>query len=167
MAWPPIQLAFINFKRRMTLEKMNEVQKRSIAKAITARVMFTCSHLVNGFIVTGSLVLGAQIVGVAAVVNLLLFWLHERAWNFFQFNRKPKDGLMFLDGHPRTVSKSVTWRAVITANNFLIPYLLTGSWQTAAAFLTIATVMNIVLYYLHERVWNRFAWGKTAEPQPV
>lgn len=151
----------------MTLEKMNEVQKRSIAKTITARVMFTMSHLVNGFIVSGSWVLGAQIVGVAAVINLLLFWAHERAWNFFQFNRKPKDGLMFVDGHPRTVSKSVTWRAVITINNFMIPYLLTGSWKAAAAFLTIATVMNITLYYLHERAWNRFAWGKEAVPQPV
>jgi len=142
--------------------KMNEVQKRSIAKALTARVMFTCSHLVNGFIVTGSWVIGAQIVGIAAVVNLLLFWLHERVWNWVQWNRKPADNLFFSDGHPRTVSKSATWRAVITINNFVIPYITTGSWKAAAAFLTIATVMNIVLYYTHERVWNRFAWGKEA-----
>ena len=149
------------------MQKMNEAQKRSIAKAITARIMFTCSHLINGFIVSGSWILGAQIVGVAAVVNLMLFWIHERAWNFFQFNRKPKDGLMFVDGHPRTVSKSITWRGLITINNFLIPYILTGSWKAAAAFLTIATVLNIILYYTHERVWNSFAWGKTAEPQTI
>lgn len=149
------------------IQKMNEEQKRSIAKALTARVMFTMSHLVNGFIISGSWIIGAQIVGVAAVVNLLLFWGHERAWNYFQFNRKPKDGLMFIDGHPRTVSKSVTWRALITINNFLIPYILTGSWKAAAAFLTIATIMNIILYYTHERVWNKFSWGKETKIQPV
>ena len=148
-------------------QKMNEGQKRSLAKTVTARIMFTLSHLVNGFIVSGSWVLGAQIVGVAAVVNFCLFWLHERVWNYFQFNRKPKDGLMFVDGHPRTVSKSITWRGLITINNFMIPFILTGSWKAAAAFLTIATVMNIVLYYLHERACNQIAWGKQAEPQPV
>lgn len=149
------------------IQKMNEEQKRSIAKALTARVMFTMSHLVNGFIISGSWVMGAQIVGVAAVVNLLLFWGHERAWNYFQFNRKPKDGLMFVDGHPRSVSKAVTWRILITINNFLIPYILTGSWKAAAAFLTIATIMNTVLYYTHERVWNRFSWGKVTKTQPA
>lgn len=142
---------------------MNEAQKRSIAKTLTARVCFTLSHLVNGFIVSGSWIIGAQIVGVAALVNMLLFWTHERVWNWVQWNRKPADNLFFLDGHPRTVSKSVTWRALITINNFMIPYLLTGSFGQAAAFLTIATIMNIAIYYTHERVWNRVAWGKTAE----
>ena len=142
--------------------KMDEAQKRSIAKALTARIMFTCSHLINGFIVSGSWIIGAKIVGIAAVFNMFLFWAHERAWNYFQWNRTPKDGLMFLDGQPRSISKSATWRILITINNFMIPYITTGSWKAAAAFLTIATIMNIVLYYTHERVWNRFACGKEA-----
>ena len=67
---------------------------------------------------------------------------------------------MFVDGQPRTISKSVTWRALITFNNFMIPYLTTGSWQTALAFLTVATLLNIVVYYTHERAWNKISWGK-------
>ena len=42
----------------------------------------------------------------------------------------------------------------------MIPYLTTGSWKSAIAFLTIATIMNIVIYYTHERVWNRIGFGK-------
>jgi uncharacterized membrane protein len=68
--------------------------------------------------------------------------------------------MMFVDGHPRTISKSVTWRLLITLNNFLIPYITTGSWQAALAFLTIATFLNIIVYYTHERVWNMVKWGK-------
>ena len=139
-----------------------ETQQRSIAKTLTIRVLFSLSHLVNGFIVSGSWIIGAQILGIAAVVNMLLHWAHERAWNWVQWNRRPGDSAMFQDGQPRTISKSITWRALITINNFLIPYITTGSWQAAVAFLTIATVMNIVIYYTHERVWNRFTWGKLA-----
>lgn len=137
-----------------------ETQTRSIAKTLTIRVCFSLSHLINGFIVSGSWIVGASIVGVAALVNMTLHWLHERAWNYFQFNRKPADSIMFVEGHPRTISKSVTWRILISINNFLIPYFMTGSWKAAAAFFTIATIMNIVIYYTHERVWNKFSWGK-------
>jgi uncharacterized membrane protein len=103
---------------------------------------------------------GVTIASFAVVINMILFWAHERGWNWVQWNRKPKDGLFFMDGHPRTVSKSVTWRALITMNNFLIPYLMTGSWKAALAFLTIATLLNVIVYYSHERAWNLIRWGK-------
>ena len=141
-------------------QTFNEKHPRSIAKTASVRICFTLSHLVNGFIVSGAWIIGAQIAGIAAVINACLFWAHERTWNWVQWNRKPADNRFFKDGHPRTISKSVTWRALITVNNFMIPYLLTGSWQTAITFLTIATIMNIVIYYTHERIWDRIAWGK-------
>lgn len=142
--------------------KYLESHKRSIAKTLTIRVCFSLSHLVNGFIISGSWIIGAQILGLAAVINMTLHWLHERGWNWLQWNRKPEDDKLFKDGHPRTISKSITWRILITCSNFLIPYFLTGSLGKALAFLTIATFMNIVIYYTHERVWNRFSWGKVA-----
>jgi len=141
-------------------KKLAETHARSIAKTLTIRVLFSLSHLVNGFIVSGSWIIGATILGWMAVINMTLHWLHERVWNWVQWNRKSEDDKFFKDGHPRTISKSVTWRMLITINNFMIPYLLTGSWKTAVAFLGIATIMNIVIYYTHERVWNRVSWGK-------
>lgn len=140
-----------------------ETHSRTIAKVVSWRVLLTISHIVNGFIVSGSWVTGLQIAGLAAVINSVLYWVHERAWNFAQWNRKPKDGLMFFEGQPRTISKIITWRALITSSNFLIPFIMTGSWGSAAAFLGIATVVNVALFYSHERVWNRFAWGKAAK----
>jgi len=137
-----------------------ETQSRSIAKTLTIRVCFTLSHILNGFIVSGVWLTGVVIASWAILINAILHWLHERAWNWVQWNRKPGDTIMFVDGQPRTISKSVTWRALITINNFMIPYLTTGSWQTALAFLTVATLLNIVVYYTHERVWNKFSWGR-------
>lgn len=140
--------------------KFTETHGRSVAKTLTVRVLFTLSHFLNGYIVTGTWALSAQIAGVATLINMFLFWAHERAWNWAQWNRNPADGLMFKDGQPRTISKSVTWRILITCSNFLIPYFLTGSMGKALAFLTIATFLNIAIYYLHERAWNRIGWGK-------
>jgi uncharacterized membrane protein len=142
------------------MKKFNETQRRSIAKTLTIRVCFSLSHLLNGFIISGSWIIGAQILGIAAVINMTLHWLHERGWNWFQWNRTPKDNKFFKDGHPRTIGKSITWRALITCSNFLIPYFLTGSLGKALAFLTIATFMNIIIYYTHERIWNWIKWGK-------
>jgi len=139
--------------------KLNETKLRTTVKTITIRILFTLSHLLNGFIVTGALVLGAQIAGVATLVNMCLFWLHDRAWNLWDWNRREKL-VDFTEGHPRTISKSITWRVLITINNFMIPYLMTGSWKSAAAFLGIATIMNTIIYYGHERIWNIITWGK-------
>ena len=141
--------------------KYVEMHRRSLAKTITVRICFTLSHLLNGFIVTGTLAAAAQIASVATLINMFLFWAHERVWNWFQWNRKPADDRFFKDGHPRTISKSITWRLLITTSNFLIPYLLTGSIGKALAFLTLATIFNAIIYYTHERVWNRFSWAKT------
>ncbi len=138
----------------------SESHARSVAKTLTVRVCFTLSHILNGFIVTGSWMTGVTIASFAVLINMFLFWGHERIWNWFQWNRKPKDNLFFVDGHPRTISKSVTWRAIITFNNFMIPFLTTGSWKAALAFLTVATFLNIAVYYLHERAWNLIKWGK-------
>lgn len=140
--------------------KYYENHLRSVVKTLTVRVCFTLSHILNGYIVSGSWLTGVTIASFAVLINMLLFWGHERTWNWVQWNRKPKNNMFFVDGHPRTISKSVTWRALITVNNFMIPYLTTGSWQTALAFLTIATFLNIIVYYTHERVWNLIKWGK-------
>jgi uncharacterized membrane protein len=142
--------------------KFKETHARTVAKTLTVRVLFTLSHLLNGFIITGAWIIGAQIAGVATLINMFLFWAHERTWNWFQWNRKPEDDKFFKDGHPRTISKSITWRALITCSNFLIPYFMTGSIGKALAFLTIATFMNLGIYYGHERLWNTIRWGKTS-----
>ena len=137
-----------------------------MAKVISWRVALTSSHLINAFIVTGSWITGLQIAGLAAIVNSVLFWLHERVWNQSQWNRKPDNQTKFIEGQPRTISKILTWRVLITISNFMIPFVMTGSWKLGLSFLTLATVVNIAIYWGHERVWNRVSWGKVHADTP-
>jgi uncharacterized membrane protein len=143
--------------------KFTENHPRTIVKVISWRILITFSHMINAFIVTGSLLTGLKIAGLALVINSALFWIHERAWNILQWNRKENEKINFYEGHPRSISKVVSWRVLITFSNFLIPFIMTSSWGQAALFAGMATVINIVLYWSHERLWNWIRWGKRAD----
>jgi uncharacterized membrane protein len=142
--------------------KFTENHSRTVAKTVSWRVLLTISHFINGLIVTGSIAMGLKIAGWSLLINSGLYWLHERAWNFFQWNKKPADNLFFQDGHPRTTTKMITWRLIVNFSNFFIPFFMTGSWGQAGAFFTIAVFVNMTLFYGHERIWNRVKWGKKA-----
>jgi uncharacterized membrane protein len=137
-----------------------ENHPRTIVKTISWRVLLTISHFVNGLIVTGSIANAVAIAGWSALLNSGLYWLHERVWNWIQWNRKPKNNMFFEDGHPRTTAKMITWRLIVNFTNFLIPYFMTGSFGQAAAFFTIAIVVNMTLFYVHDRGWTHIKWGK-------
>jgi uncharacterized membrane protein len=142
------------------MKTFTEQHTRTVAKTVSWRVLLTISHFVNGFIVTGSIVLGLKIAGWSAVLNSVLYWLHERLWNWSRWNRVKDDGLFFKDGHPRTTTKMICWRLIVNFSNFFIPYFVTGSWGTAGKFFTVAVIVNMTLFYLHERGWNLIRWGK-------
>jgi uncharacterized membrane protein len=68
--------------------------------------------------------------------------------------------MKFIERYNRTIAKVITWRIVITISNFLMTYFLTGSWQIGLTFVGLSTVINTVVYTLHERGWNLINWGK-------
>lgn len=145
------------------MKTYNETYFRTIFKVITWRILITFSHIINAFIVTGSLLTGLKIAGLALIINSTLFYAHERAWNFFQWNRKPSEKLEFAEGHPRSISKVISWRILITVSNFVIPFIITGSWGQAILFAGTATLVNMALFWSHERLWNWLKYGKTKQ----
>jgi len=142
------------------ITKFNETHWRTIAKAVSWRLVITISHIVNAFIATGSLLMGLKIAGIATIINGALYWLHERAWNSTQWNRWLDTTKNFSEGQQRAVAKIISWRIFITTSNFVIPFIATGSWGSAVIFAGLATVVNMVLYWGHERIWNFFGYGR-------
>jgi uncharacterized membrane protein len=142
------------------MSSLNENHPRSIIKTLSWRVLLTLSHIINAWLATGSWITGLQIAGAAAVINSLLYWAHERSWNLLLWQRLTDSITRFQESTWRSAAKTLSWRVVITASNFLIPFITTGSWTSAVIFLGLATVVNIIIYVTHERVWNRISWGK-------
>ena len=56
----------------------NESYWRTLSKVVSMRVMFTCIHIMNTFIVTGSLMAGVKVAGLAFFVNpVLIGYMNE------------------------------------------------------------------------------------------
>lgn len=68
--------------------------------------------------------------------------------------------LEFYEKAMRSLSKVVTWRILVTITNFVGGWLASGSWQVGLGVVSFALVVNSVLYYFHERAWNRLNAGK-------
>ena len=74
---------------------------------------------------------------------------------------KPK----WIEKWPRSLSKVISWRVTVTLSNFAGAWWVSGSFTAGIAFASYAVVANSILYYLHERGWNRVGWAKDANTQ--
>jgi uncharacterized membrane protein len=61
----------------------------------------------------------------------------------------------------RSIAKAVSWRITGTIDTFIISWLITGELLMASGIAATEVITKILLYWLHERVWNRIKWGKT------
>jgi adenylylsulfate kinase len=59
----------------------------------------------------------------------------------------------------RSLTKTVTWRFTGSGSTFLISWLITGSIAVAGTILGLHFFANTILYYFHERIWNKMSWG--------
>ena len=60
----------------------------------------------------------------------------------------------------RSLVKTISWRITGSGATFLISYLIARDFAVASTIAIVQLVANTVLYFLHERVWNRIAWGR-------
>lgn len=59
------------------------------------------------------------------------------------------------DSNVKSLLKSVSWRIVGTIDTMVISYIVTGQLKMALSIGSIEVVSKILLYYLHERAWER------------
>ncbi|QNM90206.1 DUF2061 domain-containing protein [Aliarcobacter cryaerophilus] len=59
----------------------------------------------------------------------------------------------------RSVVKTISWRTVGTLDTIIISYFITGNLVMAASIGSIEVITKMILYYFHERVWNRLKFG--------
>ena len=60
----------------------------------------------------------------------------------------------------RSVVKTISWRTVGTLDTMIIAYFITGNLVMAASIGSIEVVTKMILYYYHERVWNKLSFGR-------
>jgi len=60
----------------------------------------------------------------------------------------------------RSLVKTVTWRLTGSGATFLIAFLIIGDVTASSGIAITQLIINTILYYIHERVWNNIKWGR-------
>ena len=64
----------------------------------------------------------------------------------------------------RSVVKTISWRTLGTIDTIAISYFITSSFAMAASIGSIEVITKMILYYFHERGWNKINLGRISQP---
>jgi uncharacterized membrane protein len=65
----------------------------------------------------------------------------------------------------RSIVKAISWRVTGTMDTFIVSYLVTQKFTIALSISGVEVFTKMILYYFHERLWNRLKFGrKEVEP---
>jgi uncharacterized membrane protein len=79
----------------------------------------------------------------------------------------------FNDWRRRSLARLVSWRIIGGSTTAAIVYFVAKAGATAAETASIIFIcqftINAIMYYIHDRIWNMFQWGReelmVPEPQ--
>ncbi len=65
-----------------------------------------------------------------------------------------------MESHKRSIIKAITWRVIASLIIFVIAYLFTKEVVLSVGIGISDTIVKIVTYYFHERMWNKIDFGR-------
>ena len=72
---------------------------------------------------------------------------------------------MYIESKRRSLVKAISWRVFATATTTIIVYLLFKRIDLAIAAGIIESISKIIIYFIHERIWEKVNFGrKRVEP---
>ena len=64
-----------------------------------------------------------------------------------------------METRKRSIIKAFSFRAVATATTVILVVLFTGNLAMAGAIGVLDIFSKLLIYYFHERAWNKISWG--------
>ena len=65
-----------------------------------------------------------------------------------------------MDSIVRSLVKTISWRLTGTFCTFLISFIILGDITTSSTIALIQLILNTIMFYIHERIWNIIKWGR-------
>ena len=69
-----------------------------------------------------------------------------------------------METRRRSIAKALSWRFLATLITTAVAYSLTGGLAFAAKIGVIDTAVKVLIYFAHERTWQRISYGKIETP---
>lgn len=130
---------------------------RTAVKAVSWRVFATCTTMAIAFVITGSMGTAFKVGIPDFVAKFLVFYAFERFWLL--------ENMQTLKH--RTLLKLLSWKALAVAISMAVTLYVTGSLAVSLKLGPIDTTLKTAMLYLHERMWEGVAWGKTIKSKPT
>jgi uncharacterized membrane protein len=165
--------------RRTTVRSgigLRESRARSLAKAVSWRVVGTLDTLLLSFLIltflsplfgvresataAENMELASYIAVTEVITKTLLFFVHERAWARFRWAIGTNRDGHHIDGLRRSTVKAASWRVIASLDTALLALIFTGHMMTALSIGGAEVATKLVLYVLHERVWMLVPFGR-------
>ena len=68
--------------------------------------------------------------------------------------------MIFHEHASRSLVKALTYRIVILTSDAIIIYAITRRADITLGIIGVSNFASTLLYFGHERVWNKIHWGK-------
>lgn len=65
-----------------------------------------------------------------------------------------------MESTRRSIAKALSWRLVATVITSTLVFVITGEGKFAATIGLSDTLIKFFVYFGHERLWNRIAFGR-------
>lgn len=65
-----------------------------------------------------------------------------------------------METRTRSLTKAITYRMLVTLIAFSIAFWATESIEKSIQVIIMYLAGSMVVYYIHERIWNKIRWGR-------
>lgn len=69
-----------------------------------------------------------------------------------------------MESHKRSIAKSLSWRVCALLITMAVSLIVTHKIAVALTIGSIDCTFKLLVYYGHERLWNRLSYGRKVDP---
>jgi uncharacterized membrane protein len=136
---------------------LKQTQPRIAAKVFTYKIPATIFNWVFTYIVTGSADTATSLMLLGWASTLIINFANEWIWEYIPL------GANGADSQTRSILKTVTFKVASILATTVTNYWYVGSWSLAGAMSITKQGIGSLIFYVNERIWNRFNWGRFEE----
>jgi uncharacterized membrane protein len=70
-----------------------------------------------------------------------------------------------MESNSRSLAKAVSYRVLGSTGTALVVFVFSGNMPLSLGAGALDMGVKVVLYYLHERIWNHIPYGRPKRPE--
>lgn len=143
---------------------------QAIAKTITFRIIVTTLDFTTNYVVIGELATAAGLSSFNLIAGPLFYLGHEAVWSYFGPSEVAIELPALDPSHAtagragwgalkisRAMAKTITYRAIVSAVDFTVNYVVVGDVAAAFALSATGLILGPFVYFGHEKAWEYFS----------